>query len=199
MRKPIDIASVYDCPQAAAVFRRSETQVVVSLGGRALILCPEGWGEGEGIAPFGDANEQLLQSWISAVPESEAVESFGVLLAWSCRRVHPKVTRYVFSTEAEGQVPHTTRPLYNPENINGHPFDRNLIRETLQTFVEFDCPSDQRLELRQISTGRQFALAIEGYGMTALVAALMPCEERGNDPMPGMWIKRTASEERIRG
>jgi hypothetical protein len=153
MARSTNIGSIYDYPSSITVFRRTERQVAISLGGKCLILCPSEWNHGGTIFPLAGASEDGIKLLLSTPTESEAVASFGELLAWASRRPSSEVTRHLFDPEREAPVSITIRTRHGPQRVYGYPFDRWLIREALQTFVESDCPSDQRLELRIAPVG----------------------------------------------
>lgn len=192
-----DLASIYDC-RDTAVCRRSATQAAILLTRTCLILRPHEWGMETGTHKWNDGSEGTLQSFLSAAPEREGTVSFGMLLSWACRRPNARVARYVYDAEAEGPVLQSTRSLHSVQSVGGYPFDRYLIREALQTFIEVDCPTDWYFELRLSHPSEGRILSIAGYEITAFIMSLRLDAECGNDPMPCDWSKPIASAEVVK-
>jgi hypothetical protein len=194
MPKSDSLIDIYDYPSDITPFLRSQTEAAISIGGICLILRPYEWSSDEASLVWPEGSEKTVRSWLSIKPGSEAVASLGTLLTWSSRRPNEKITRYIFDGEADAQVPHTTRSIQRPQRVNGYPFDRGLIREALQTFVETDCPSDLGFTLKLLPMDNGHILSIAGHGITAFIASLSLDTECGTDPMPCEWTNLNAKE-----
>ena len=179
------LVDIYDGVRDVQVFRHPDGRAVVALGRAAVIVRPWEWNETPEPAP-----ERMaigLRECFAATGESSSHVRLSELLVWASRR-GPRVEESVMDAETYETIEQFVR-LQDPQRCGDYLFDRRLIREALQTWVEARTDPDALVTLRIIPHNGQRAMTISGDGTDAVLMCLMDDGKRGNDPMPWMPSK----------
>lgn len=175
------VTGIYDMPAVAHSIGKDRILVTI----RRVVAVVRG-GESSHLPMAPEAVVVLLDGMLDASPVSEVTCSLGEILGWASRRL-PFGVVDVSTLSATGDPGDIALPArhghHDPQTCGGHTFDRVLIREALQHWVERDPPfKTMRIEL--VHSDGVKMLRISASGDVALVMGMKPEANPGTDPMP---------------
>ena len=194
MTIPFKLAGIYD--EDVTVYRRGEDQAVVLLGKSALVLRPWRWYDvsyRDECPPVPETIETALIGWTRAIPTHHGGSTLGALLVWASRRTPIEAQ---FAPDEEYMF-NAGRALMDAQPCMGEVFNRRLVRDVLQTFVEDGAVHTRGVALALLrhnsgsgSRGKPGPLlAIRSEHTECFVMGLKDDVDAGTDHMPGDWTK----------
>jgi hypothetical protein len=187
-------ADIYDVlGEWCDVFRWSDTEALVIVQGAAAVLRPWQWPGEASEKPVPDVVRSQTMDWLTRNPESTATITLGRLLVWACRRAGQRDDHY-----SDTEHDHVSWEWHDPQPCGKHAiFNRRLVREALQTFVEAGAGTGTLLSLRMFPErgkrpGREGDMLVIEHGKIACL--IMSCNRSdhhawawGPDPLPAKW------------
>lgn len=164
------------CSVNAGVYSFGDSQAIVKLDNSCVIVRPWAWGETKPIihdyrGEFPTDDYQMICEYLAKVPDDTADMTIGSLAFWSSRRRlhskdYPEDAQYVGSKK----------------------FDRRLIREVVQTWIELGTVPTERVLIETLrATDGNPSVRFSCSGIQAIVMGLREQAECGNDPLPAEW------------
>ena len=175
-----NIADIYNDDAEAYWFDR-HTAIVKLHGGAAITLVPCDDDTSLPQWENHDATAKIRQACFDGDAPDEH-STLGHLLVWASRRM-PREALDPPDAEDEGAFV-MARPTSDFQSCCGHPFDRRLIRECLQAFVENREPPMLRIKIRVAPFAGGHVMHLDGGRVQAFLMSAKPGTEVGADPMP---------------
>jgi hypothetical protein len=172
---------------STTVYRMSERSSLILIRNSAIVLVP--FPAGNGLLPEAPADmRDMVDSLMAELPVYSAHVPFGELLAWACRRM-PLEEFYPKPRADDDGIPTMARPTMDSQPCIGAEFNRVLIREMLQVWVEtrMDTSSMLRLGYAVHDTGHVLRIRSGTIIAVAMCLRMDDDERTGTDHIPGDW------------
>jgi hypothetical protein len=177
------LCAIYEFDARACRCGDDQAIVVPSEGATMCVVRPWPWNlddsrEGWPTAPLHMSTR--VCDFLAADPEKVGSVDLGSLLVWASRRSR-RVAHPIDGFDRAG----------DPQDCAGQPFNRVLIREALQTFVEVGALASIPIDVGILKHGPGWMLRMKYGDTVAMVMSLAPNSSvLGDDPMPVEWSTR---------
>lgn len=126
---------------------------------------------------------------VNAPPGRVAAIDLGALLVWASRR-REAFTRWLYDDPPTERYAEVGRQAVDAQLVAGEPFNRCLIREALQTFVEAGCVASSVVMLEWALHGPGSLLRMRADDLVVVVMSMKRDVECGDEPLPVEWSER---------
>lgn len=157
-------------------------QAIVKIDNSCVIIRPWTWGDAKPDAAvyrgqIPEERHQAIQGWLAKEPDQVAEMTLGAFVFWTSRR-----------------IPFPRQDLEDGQTVGGKKFDRRLIREVAQTWIESCANPGKEWMLIETLTwpdpngqGEDWAIRLSCAGIQSVIMGLRAEAVCGNDPLPAKW------------
>jgi hypothetical protein len=155
-------------------------QAIVKIDNSCVIIRPWSWGDTKpdssvyrGQLP--EERYQAILGWLAKDADQAAEMTLGAFVFWTSKR-----------------IPFPRQDLEDGQTVGGKKFDRRLIREVAQTWIESCTAPDERMFVETLTwTNLQtedWAIRLSCARIQAVIMGLRAEAVCGGDPLPAKWV-----------